>query len=546
MVCWVLGLCLPWQALVVLSGYIFFWVFKSTGSRRRGGAFFLLGLLWCAFVMSELSKPQLVLPSSDFIGVNLDYKEYKNDWKVLECRSLEDGQMVILRGRNRGSIQKGDTLIARHLDFKEPPLPSYLGDFNQRSYLAGKGIYYEAFFNKISKVEGMKKSEQPNILDGLFSVLPEAHRPLIKGMLTGDKSDLSKETKHAFKACGIMHILAVSGMHVGLLSAIPMWLISRLSRRYRRFRMVLQIVTISGIWSFAWFVGMGPSVVRASIMFSLLTFALTKSLIQRFNVLCLTAWFMLVIQPSWLCDIGFQLSFSAVFGIFFIAPQFQSLYYGCNRWLSKILDAVCISLGAQLTTTPLVLYYFHEFPTYFLIGNLLVAPLLIIGIYMSLLVLILFTFGIQWAVLIELLERVLDLAMWLSGSIASFPMTFLKGFFFSSTVVIACYAQVIWTLGKQKKNMTSFYWLSRWVVVLLSWMVLIGVDALVGIPPMERVDADQLILHSDQMTLLVTKSHRESNTYLTNKLEEIHEKPCQVLKLSKRQWRLLSGELAQR
>lgn len=524
--------------LSLLSAFLLFWAFKSIGKRRGWGACFLLGLLWSAFAMGHFSKPSPVLPSSDFIGVVNDCKDYKNNWKVLNCISLEDGQAVVLRGRHRGSIQNGDTLIATHLEFKEPPLPSYLGEFNQQAYLAGKGIHFEAFFKTIHT---QKATEAPtgNQLDRWFSAIPERHRPLVKGMLTGDKSDLSKETKQAFKACGIMHILAVSGMHVGLLSAIPMWLISRISLRRKTWRYLLQLVTITGIWSFAWFVGMGPSVVRASIMFSLLTFALSKSLVQRFNVLCLTAWFMLVIQPNWLYDIGFQLSFSAVFGIFFIAPKFQALYKGCNKWLSKILDAISISLGAQLATTPLVLYYFHEFPSYFLLGNLLVAPLLIIGIYLSLLVLVLFAIGIQWEILTGMLDTILNLAMWLSTQISLLPHTFLKGFFLSSSAVIFCYAFLLWALKRNETRGNTFYSLSRWMVVILSWMVLIGVDAAVGMPMSEQVDDQHLILHSNEMTLLVTKGHRESNTYLSNKLEEIHAKPCKEIQLSRRQWLLL-------
>ena len=539
MVCWVLGLLLPWKVLIFLSGYLLFWAFKSTGKRRRFGACFLLVLLWGAFAMGTFSRPLMKVPSTNFIGVTIDCKHYKNNWKVLECLSLEDGQRVVLRGRHGGSIKEGDTLLALDTEFKELPLPSYLGEFNQRSYMAGKGIYYEGFFKNIRVIDAMKESEKQTVLEGLFNIIPEVHRPLMKGMLTGDKSDLSKETKHAFKACGIMHILAVSGMHVGLLSAIPIWLISRLSKRHRRFGIVLKLTTIFGLWCFAWFVGMGPSVVRASIMFSILIFALKKSLIQQFNVLCLTAWFMLVIQPMWLFDIGFQLSFSAVFGILFITPQFQALCIGCNRRLSKLLDAVCISLGAQLTTAPLVLYYFNEFPSYFLLGNLLVVPLLVIGIYLSLLVLILFAFDIRWKFLVGLLEELLDAAMWLSSNIASFPMPFLNGFFLSSSTVVICYVILLWALRRLENKGNIFFLLSRCAVMLLAWSILINIDIVMGMPKSERKDAENIIIHSKNMVLLVTRNHRESDTYLVEKLEEIHSKPCQELQLSKRQWQLL-------
>ena len=206
---------------------------------------------------------------------------------------------------------------------------------------------------------------------------------VIAAMTLGEKSKLSTATKDRFSISGSSHLLALSGLHLGIIYGLLSMIFIR-----RRWLLIGQSIIILAIWSYVVMVGMSPSVIRSAIM---LTIYAMVSLLNHdrmsVNTLALTAFVMLLVNPLCLWDVGFQLSFLSVLGLFVL---FKPIYHLIgDRWLhaSRLLkwiwSMMVVSLSAQVMTAPLVMYYFGRFSCYFLLTNLVAVPLATIILYLA-------------------------------------------------------------------------------------------------------------------------------------------------------------------
>ena len=221
---------------------------------------------------------------------------------------------------------------------------------------------------------------------------------IVAAMTLGEKKGISKEVRKTFSASGGAHILALSGMHLGILFMILTFLLPT-----KRWPKISVLTELFAIWAFVFLIGFQPSLVRAAVMLTIYSIArLLSRNTRRMDVLAFTAALLLVISPQWLFDVGFQMSFAAVTGILLLyGPIFRFLTYRekesgqpsvwitCRRVLfDGIVGLVVISFTAQLGVAPLVAYYFGNFPTYFLLTNFIVTPaaFLIIALAIGMLV----------------------------------------------------------------------------------------------------------------------------------------------------------------
>lgn len=211
---------------------------------------------------------------------------------------------------------------------------------------------------------------------------------VVAAMTLGDKSALTKDVREVYAVTGAAHVLALSGLHLGIIYALLSLLVVG-----RRWQMLSQFVCILGIWVFAFLVGLSASVVRSAIM---LTVYALLSLGHRdkmsLNTLAFTAILMLVVSPRSLFDIGFQLSFMAVASILLWLPVFRGAFseaYLMEHPLLKwVWSMAGVSLAAQLGVAPLIAFYFGRFSTYFLLTNFIVVPAATLILYLSLVVLL--------------------------------------------------------------------------------------------------------------------------------------------------------------
>ena len=202
-------------------------------------------------------------------------------------------------------------------------------------------------------------------------------RSVLSALTIGDKSELSREIKDTYSSVGASHVLALSGLHIGIFymilsTLLPLW---RTRRVYTVFREIFIIVVI---WGFAFVAGLSPSIVRAAIIFTL--FSLGRCVRRdgsSLNALAFAAIAILLFSPRSLFDVSFQLSFAAVFSIVLLLPYMRCLLSCENRGraYNYVADVFSVSLVAQVGTLPLIWYYFGAFPLYFLFANIVVVPI---------------------------------------------------------------------------------------------------------------------------------------------------------------------------
>lgn len=262
---------------------------------------------------------------------------------------------------------------------------------------------------------------------------------VIAAMTLGDKSGLTREMKEAYSVSGASHVLALSGLHLGIIYAFLTLLFPR-----RRWRVASQGVVLGSIWSYVILVGMPASVVRAAVMISVYAVA---SLLGRarmsVNALSLAAIVMLVANPLNLWDIGFQFSFAAVLAIFILFQPLSALLPK-RLWMSSCMvkwvwSMIIVSVAAQVGTAPLVMYYFGRYSCYFLLTNFLVIPAAMLILYSVLAMFALSPFAVVERLLATF---VLTVARWLNGGvshIAAWPGASIEGIRISRLQLILIY-----------------------------------------------------------------------------------------------------------
>ena len=260
---------------------------------------------------------------------------------------------------------------------------------------------------------------------------------VVAAMTLGDKSQLTKELRDIYAVSGASHILALSGLHLGIIYTLLSLLLSR-----RRWQVISQVVIIVCIWQFVFLVGMSASVVRSAVM---ITVYALLSLGHRdkmsVNTLAFAAIVMLLFNPKSLFDVGFQLSFMAVLAILLFCPMLERLIplhvQMEHRWLKALWGLTCVSLAAQIGTAPLIAYYFGRFATWFLLSNFVVIPLATMLLYLALLSIATFWWSGLQALLVAALSAIVVFMNYLLEGITQLPFCSMEGIHLS-TLQLGC------------------------------------------------------------------------------------------------------------
>ena len=258
--------------------------------------------------------------------------------------------------------------------------------FDYRSYLADRHIHHQVFVRaadwRCGEEPGdrvwIRRIEQARLwcINRLSSHLPEERsRGVALALILGHKAELTDEVREAYAGTGAMHILAVSGLHVGLVYLL-LQLMVKFAVPHPRLRRWLSLpFVIGGIWAYAMLTGGAPSALRAATMFSFLAAGRhMRRGSSVYNTLAASAFVLLCLQPSLLWQVGFQLSYLAVTGIVFFQPRLYRLWSPPGRLPDHLWALVTVSVAAQLTTLPLTLYVFNQFPLLFWLSGLLAVP----------------------------------------------------------------------------------------------------------------------------------------------------------------------------
>ncbi len=204
---------------------------------------------------------------------------------------------------------------------------------------------------------------------------------IAEALLIGYTNDLDKDLVQAYSNTGVVHIIAISGMHLALIYVMLVWLFARIPF-IKKSKWLQVLLILSCLWLFSLLTGGAASVLRSAVMFTFITVG--KTFFKQssvYNSLAASALVMLCYNPFYLWDVGFQLSYLAVAGIVIFQKPIYNLLYIKNKWADKIWQMVAVTTAAQLLTFPVCIYYFHQFPLLFLITNLVAVPLSTIILY---------------------------------------------------------------------------------------------------------------------------------------------------------------------
>ena len=279
----------------------------------------------------------------------------------------------------------GDRIIIRGAP-KAIGKPANPKEFDYAGYMSRRNIFWQHWVNesdiiKALPYKGVSINQQKHAIRARLQQAISSHlRPVesqeIAGaMLLGDRGGVSDDLEDSFARSGTMHILAVSGLHLGILY----WLLLQLIGPWRRhfiLKWLFILISLLALWSFALITGLAASTQRAAIMFSILLLGNTlKKDSNSVNALGVSALIILWVEPHQLYSVGFQLSYMALAGILYLQPLIARWWQVQNRALKYFWELISVSLAAQVAVLPLTVYYFHQFPVYFLLSNLLLIPL---------------------------------------------------------------------------------------------------------------------------------------------------------------------------
>ena len=311
------------------------------------------------------------------------------------------GHLLISIKLDSGSSLKlayGDELLIP-ADFDTVQAAKNPFQFDTKSWLAQQNIYHQTFIpdtnilrtatytgNPLVGWAIRLRKQQVDIYNKLLED-PEV-RALASTLILGYRADLSAETLAAYSKTGTIHALSVSGMHVGLIYLVLQTLLSFMAKRPLGKLLKLMLIMLL-IWFYALITGLSPSVLRAVIMLSV--YVLSKTFNRQtnsYNILCFSAFCMLIYNPFLLYDVGFQLSYLSVFGLVYLQPKLNNWYHFKIKVLNKLWSALSLSLAAQLATFPLATYYFHQFPVLFLVSNLFILLPMSLIMYLGIILLL--------------------------------------------------------------------------------------------------------------------------------------------------------------
>lgn len=329
------------------------------------------------------------------------YDKYVIDILKINSKVVSGKSLLNIQKDSTQSALKVDEIIIGEMAFQNLIHPLNPHQFDYKNYLEKKYIYHQVFTKndfllKVSSNTHTLFGIADNIREFInLKLEPYNFKPdelaIINALLLGQRQDISKEVYTSYTNAGAIHILAVSGLHVGIILLI-LSLVFKPIERLKHGKLIKTILLVLCLWCFALIAGLSASVTRAVTMFSIVAIAINlKRPTNVYNTLAISMFIILLFKPLFLFDVGFQLSYLAVFAIVAIDPMLYNLWRPKNWFLDKYWHTLTITVSAQFGIIPISLYYFHQFPGLFFISNLVIIPFLGLILGLGILVILLAT-----------------------------------------------------------------------------------------------------------------------------------------------------------
>ena len=390
------------------------------------------------------------------------YDKYVIDLLKINDETVSGKSLLNIQKDSMQSALKVDEIIIGNMGFQNliPPLNPH--QFDYKKYLEKKYIYHQIFAKNESL---LKISSDTHTLFGIadnirehinLKLKPYHFKPdelaIINALLLGQRQDISKEVYTSYTKAGAIHILAVSGLHVGIILLL-LSLVFKPIERLKHGKLIKTILLVLCLWSFALIAGLSASVTRAVTMFSIVAIAMNlKRPTNVYNTLAISMFIILLFKPLFVFDVGFQLSYLAVFAIVSIDPMLYNLWRPKNWLLDKYWHTLTITVSAQFGIIPISLYYFHQFPGLFFISNLVIIPLLGIILGFGILVIILAILNLLPQLIADIFGYTIGLMNGFVAWVSKQEAFLLKDIAFSLLYVLVSYLTIVALIKFMKKR----------------------------------------------------------------------------------------------
>ena len=392
--------------------YSFLFVFRKRIKNQLftgivGGLILIFTGYFLSFLRTENNSSQHYshqIGKFEYFEVVVDnlVEEKDNSWKAVGIiRSIISNNSIlptsgkILLHFDNKTIEKpkyGDVFFVKG-NPQEIASPKNPEEFDYQNYMRRQNIGYQQYL----RVENLEKvgNEPPDILIN-FALQTNAHADSIlttfvegknqygvaNAMILGQRDDLSNDLMQAYSAAGAVHVLSVSGLHVGVIYAVLLLMFGFLKRKGKIGRYGLMFLILGILWFYAFVTGLSSPVLRSTVMFSIFTIAdIFQKYKNGYNTTAFSAFVLLLYNPNFLFNVGFQLSYLAVFGMIYFQPKLNPIFVIDKKksWFHWLADrtwkVTTVAIAAQIATFPITIYYFHQFPNFFILANPLVILL---------------------------------------------------------------------------------------------------------------------------------------------------------------------------
>jgi competence protein ComEC len=524
-------------AIVILILAFIFFLFRVKGLSFIVVACCLFCAIGCLHILMRLrvmegNSFQSTYNSGDISVVRIfEAKEGKGDWHKaigevlrlvgISSRIVRPEKVLLLIHKSELLPHVGDhvAIISALLPIQNKGNP---GEFDAEAFWSRQGVRYMSFVSK-GEILLLNRSEQNPILhwiassrDYLKSILVKhltgPERAISLALILGDNSLLDQEIRNSFTNTGALHVLAVSGLHISIIMQIIMVVLSLFSSVLSRRTALILLIGI--MWWYAAITGLSPSVLRAVFMFTVLSVAqLSGRNYHPINTLLFTAFILVLWDPFTVFDIGFQLSFLAMLGIYLFYENIESFWPMQQPILQKVWQGTAIGLAAQVMTTPLSLYYFNQFPNYFILTNigLMASSGLILGGG-----LLIFTFSWWWLAAKWIgfaLLLVVGVSLWFIEWVEKLPGAVAFGFTPSlwMVLIMGVLFPVLFKLSVSQKG----FWMTGMLIILL----LCGVV----FQRLQNINRNEIVVFNERMVIVAVRLDRHILCFYRSRKSDFHK-----------------------
>lgn len=536
--------------LIVFVGFCLCFIFLKQKKRNYlFGVFTFLTFVALGIINTKINDE--TLHSSHYINLKNNVETY-NDISLKVTKRLKPDAyntkyiaeiLNLNKAKSSGQIlinlQKdsiAQSLEIDHIYFTNNKLnevvkPKNPFQFDYNNYLKQRNVYHQIYLSNDEFIELKNTSKSINgYADTFRNRVNEKLKnydfktdvlAIINALLLGQRQDISPEIYNNYVNAGVIHILAVSGLHVGIIFLILNWLFKPLHRFKYGKHLIKPLLIILILWSFAFVAGLSPSVTRAVTMFSIVTCAqFLKRPTNIYNTISISIFLMLLVKPIYLFDVGFQMSYLAVLAIVSVQPMLYKLWKTPNLVIDKFWQILTVTIAAQLGVAPLGLFYFHQFPGLFFISNLVIIPVLGIILGLGIFVIFLALLNSLPEVIAEVFSFIIDTLNAFIVWVAQFETFLLKDVSFSLYHLLVSYLVLISVIFLWKEKTTKYLNYALMSLLLYSSVMLYTKH--------QNSYNEFIIFNKNRATIIGEK--RNTNLQITHSFDSLKMKSDNTLK----------------